>query len=91
MVLLEYWKKEMVTPNTYTFWEKMIILAKIHTAINHKLIKQGEDPDIASLIKRKLPKYLTNLADFFSKKDSDTFPLPRKGTDIEIQLTEPFL
>ncbi len=89
MILSEYWRKEIIIPGIHTSWERIITLAEINLAINRKMITEKENSNIVILIEKKLPRYLTNLTNFFNKKDSNILPLLRKNIDMEIELIEP--
>ncbi len=65
----------------------MISLAQLSSAITDKIVQNGEKTDITNLIAGKLPAYLGDLTDFFSKKDSNKLPPHREGIDIAVELT----
>lgn len=50
---------------------------------------EGEDPEHVKLVREKLPKQLSHLEGFFSKKAADTLPPFRPGHDVVLNMNKP--
>ncbi len=86
MVGRRRWKRQTQEDGT---WIGAITLQQVDRAIYDKMVERGEEPEVAELVQEKLPPHLADLAEFFSKKDSDKVPPLEEGRAMKIELTEP--